>query len=450
MTKNATKFAVWLAYGFFIVYGSLIPFEIRQYSFPQAVKLFRNIPYLNLDAVSRADWIANILLYIPFAYLGLHWLMGVRPARLIALIPAAVIFFVGLWLAVSVEFLQIFFKPRTVSLNDLLAEIIGLIIGIIIFFIAGKKLSELWREVATGSFLAIRASIILYLLAFFAITAFPFDFVMSTGEITAKLQNPGRLVFFAADCGDITRCLAGLVGEAIIVVPLGIFLAITMDPRNFNLRRTALYFGLILGAVIEVLQFFLISGTSQGLSILAKGIGMLGGVHLVELVPRLSLKKYEDLSRPLSFLATLIFLVVLMVLNKWFTGRYVSWEIALQQLRGLHFTPFYYHYFSSEAAAVSSLIVHFAMYMPVGLLRWFWCRAWWRQGASRRELWTVALLGVNLAIVMEAGKLFVAGKHPDPTDVLIAGAAAVAAYSGLFWLQRILHNNNILQRQTTP
>ena len=445
--KKSTAFIIWLVYGLLIVYGSLIPFEIRQYTFSQAVMLFYNIPYLDLDAISRADWIANILLYIPFAYLGLNWSIGLKLVRYPGPVIVVSVLFIGVVLAVSVEFVQIFFKPRTVSLNDLIAEVIGLTIGTVIYFIAGKKLSRLWREVLSGGGFALRAAFILYVLAFIGMTLFPFDLVMSPTEITQKLSNSDRFALFITNCNDIFRCSARLAAEVIIVLPFGIFLAMSFDARRFNLRRTAIYFGLLLGFLIEVLQFFLVSGTTQGVSILAKVAGVLGGVYLVEQVPKLSLRKYEHLAKPVTFLSSILFLIMLIVLNKWFSGKYVSWGSALQQLREVHFTPFYYHYFSSEVVATSSLAVHFAMYMPVGLLCWVWGEGWKYQAASRRELFIVALMGANLAIVMEAGKLFVAGKHPDPTDVLIGSAAAVLTYSGLFWLKRILDNYNILNRQ---
>src|SRR5262249_51748264 len=47
-----------------------------------------------------------------------------------------------------------------------------------------------------------------------------------------------------------------------------------------------------------------------------------------------------------------------------------------------------------------------------------------------------ALIAAPLAVAMEVGKLFVPGKHPDPTDVLIATVTAPAAYVLARQLQR--------------
>jgi len=74
--RNA--FLTLLAYLAFVVYGSLVPFEIRPVSLEQAFNSFAAIQYLDLEAGSRADWVANIVLYVPLAFLGCNWLIGMR------------------------------------------------------------------------------------------------------------------------------------------------------------------------------------------------------------------------------------------------------------------------------------------------------------------------------------------------------------------------------------
>ena len=68
-----------------------------------------------------------------------------------------------------------------------------------------------------------------------------------------------------------------------------------------------------------------------------------------------------------------------------------------------------------------------AMYLPVGIGYWMWTLRREPGGLAARPL-IPALIAAPLAVVMEMGKLFVPGKHPDPTDVLIAMVAAAGAY----------------------
>src|SRR5687767_4512745 len=51
------------------VYGSLVPFHYRALEWTDAVARLRSLPLLDLGAAQRADWVANILLFVPLAFL---------------------------------------------------------------------------------------------------------------------------------------------------------------------------------------------------------------------------------------------------------------------------------------------------------------------------------------------------------------------------------------------
>ena len=95
-----------------IIYGSLVPFEIRDHTLADAWEVFRHIPYLELGVASRADWIANIVLYIPFAFFAGGWLASGKGFFSRRIARALVVFIAGTTLAVAVEFSQIWFEPR--------------------------------------------------------------------------------------------------------------------------------------------------------------------------------------------------------------------------------------------------------------------------------------------------------------------------------------------------
>ncbi|HBU29082.1 MAG TPA: hypothetical protein DEB56_05035, partial [Thiobacillus sp.] len=54
-----------LAYSAFVLYGSLVPLEFRAIPWDEAVAQFAAMPFLRLGIGSRADWMANLLLFIP-------------------------------------------------------------------------------------------------------------------------------------------------------------------------------------------------------------------------------------------------------------------------------------------------------------------------------------------------------------------------------------------------
>jgi len=190
LVPGGPLFLFWVTWLAFVVYGSLVPLQRNQRSLSEAVRLFREIPYLNLGVTSRADWIANGVLYLPLGLLTAYGLMqlGPRLPRLLCLMPA--------WafccaVAVGVEFVQLFFPPRTVSLNDLLAECIGSFLGVWLAFYRGdwffSIMTAFWRSDGRLRQLALQG----YLLAYLSYSLFPYDFLISFDEIRDKASSSG-------------------------------------------------------------------------------------------------------------------------------------------------------------------------------------------------------------------------------------------------------------------
>ncbi|WP_296529900.1 hypothetical protein [Rhodoferax sp.] len=111
------------------------------------------------------------------------------------------------------------------------------------------------------------------------------------------------------------------------------------------------------------------------------------------------------------------YLALLLELNGWFTAHWHGLDDAIAQLAQVKFMPFYYHYFTTEALALFSLVVVTASYIPVALLAW----------AHRRCAAFAAAMASVLAMGIEGGKLFIDGLHPDPTNILLACAASWTA-----------------------
>jgi len=65
------RFVLTLAWLFtlFVVYGSLVPFEWRVHDINEAIEIFATIRFLDLGVGSRADLVANTLIYMPPAFL---------------------------------------------------------------------------------------------------------------------------------------------------------------------------------------------------------------------------------------------------------------------------------------------------------------------------------------------------------------------------------------------
>lgn len=402
-----------LLYGLFIVYGSLIPFDYHARPLAETSAAFEAIPYLQLGVASRADWVANILLYIPLAFLLTGAVAGER-GPLAAGLGVAAVALGCIGLAFAIEFAQLYFPPRTVSQNDLIAETIGTAIGIGLWFGAGPRLRALWRRLHVGGPVAHSALLALYLLGYLALAFFPYDLLVSPAELQAKLANPAAATWgLAGSCGGALSCSVKLGVEILVAMPIGAMLAL-VAPRLRAGR--AFWIGLALGAVIEAGQLLLASGISQGLSLLTRALGVAWGLTLQHTL-RLDMLERHARTLRVAVLAAAPVYVALLAMVQGFSGRLEPRWVAAGKLADTHFLPFYYHYFTTETAAMWSLLAQAGAYAPVGIGLWLL-----RPRASRSGL--AALLAALLALAIETLKLFVPGLKPDPTNLLIAASAA--------------------------
>ncbi len=413
--RSSAALPLWFACCAFVVYGSLVPLDFRSLTLADAWEAFRHAPVRRIGAEHRADWISNIVLYLPVGFLSSHALMQRWP-RLPRgpLLLAAAMF--SLALAVAVEFAQLFFPPRTVSLNDLFAEAVGSLAGIAI----AARWSGWVAEALRNAPLAVRRIddrwLVLYVLAYAGLSLFPYDFILSSEEFDRKLASSSWGFFVASASQGRLLGLLRLLAEIVAALPVGWWLA-GRARRPLRLA-TAAAVGALLGAGIELAQFFMLSGLSQGLSVAVRAGGVVLGTVLWRHRADCSAARIGSLLRRHGWLLGGLYLLLLLRAGHWFSAHWQSSDEALRQLREIRFLPFYYHYFTTELAAVTSLVTVALLYAPAGVGAW----------AARREASFAAGIAALLAAVVEAGKLFGAGGHADPSNLLVAAAAAWLAH----------------------
>jgi VanZ family protein len=420
-------FLAGLSYLVFVVYGSLVPFDFRPRPFDAALKDFYHIRYLKLGADARADWVANILLYIPLAYLWLGAL-GREGRAFLQTFLSLMVFCFCVALSLTIEFTQQFFPPRTVSLNDLIAEILGSLIGIVLWWASGQRLRQLFELVTAQGRHAAYASLILYSSAYLAFSLFPFDFLISAREIDRKLAgNYFSVLPSAARCGEGLRCGFKMAAEAAAVAPLGLLVSFFSRKNGLPLIGSGAWIGFWLGSVIEGLQFFLASGVTLVASVLTRVVGVAFGAAAGLWLTHASPWPLLYLLAPWTPAVGVGYVGLLYAVNLLGKGPLLSIDRGLARLSEIYFMPFYYHYYTSESAAVTSLLGVASMFVPIGLLFWIWRVVRIREFVARGAL-QVTVLSALLAAGLECGKLFFRGTRPDPTNVLIAGAAAALTF----------------------
>lgn len=410
-----------MGYVLFVVYGSLVPLDFQPFALDLAWQRFQHTGMLQLGIGSRADWIANGVLYIPVGLLLAERFIGrVRGAALgialIAMLAASVT------LAVGVEFLQLYFPPRTVSLNDIGAEVIGAFLGIAASgWLANRvRMLEAFRlgQIKLGPALLFEA----FLFSYVGYALFPFDFVLSRGELAAKLSTDqwGWLIAHS-DSSRFSRQAAQLGFEACLAVPVGFFLSRWRRwGSSFDLPKIALA-GAIFGLVIEFAQLFLFSGVSQGASVISRMAGAWSGGWMAQQGRAINWHLIRPMLYRLAIPLSAAYLGAALVISGWFQRPWLPLDQALNALAHLHFLPFYYHYYTTESRALTSVMSIAALYLPLASLVWV-------RGAARM----LAVTGIGvLAMLVETAKLFSIHTHADPTNVLIAGVTAWLAFATL-------------------
>lgn len=427
----------WLAYVAFVVYGSLVPLDFQPLPLDQAWATFKQIPMLQLGIERRADWVSNGVLYVPVGFLTVALFAERRTllTRLPIVVGATLFCFA---LAVAVEFAQLYFPPRTVSLNDVVAECIGSVLGIVLAVYWSEWFREMLATLA-GKLGQLGSRVLqAYAIGYVAFSFFPFDFLLSTAELAAKVDSDAWGWFLSAQSTDRSTVVvaAKLFAEALAVVPLGMILARWNVARRLPATRHAVLYGALLGLLIEVGQFVVFSAVSQGASLLTRAIGMYGGARLWADRKQLAELHAHAHNKVLTISLGSLYLLALAAVNGWFDHRWHGMAFAARTMAETRLLPFYYHYYTSEQVALLSLASVALMYSPLGVL------AWLRRWSPALAFWSAALT----ASAVETSKLFIADLHPDPSNVLI-GATTAWAVSKLL---RRLHEASLLPVEAAP
>jgi VanZ family protein len=433
-TKRNTFLFLAFLYLAFVIYGSLVPLHFQHMPLEDAWKHFVGIQYLELGIGSRADWVANILLFIPLAFLWCGVFLSDR--RVVVKWFISTLILAGLiGLSAGIEFTQIFFPPRTVSLNDIIAESIGALIGIFSWWFFGPRVAswlEGWKAIRQRSGRAEKL-LWLYLAVLFGYGLLPLDLTISPVEIYHKWRM-GQIILvpFVPYISD-ARGLYELVSDIVIWIPAAFLLV--MSGRQTKLR--AWFSTVLLSAFLEFLQLFVwtrVTDVNDILtSIVGGGIGvLLGGMVAGRMTITRSQSLPETSRRRLQWgwaLCSILWAIILIAVF-WYPYNFnLDRSFLVQRVSLLKRVPFYAYYYGTEYRAVTELLHRIFFFAPLG---GFIALA---LGKDKRTFpWrgmVSALMFSGLAFVIEFGRLFISSKSPDSIDLFLEIAGAALGYWGV-------------------
>jgi len=417
-----------LAYTAFVVYGSLVPLKFHALPWGEAVARFGAIPFLNLGIGSRADWVANLLLFIPLTYL---W-MGVLTAgggalrnlvATLALIPVATA------LSVGIEFTQLLFPPRTVSQNDIFAETLGGVIGVLAWWPTGRRFTEwlqAWWHTHSRATLAERFAWA-YLAGIVIYNVLPLDLTISLVEIFHKWRG-GMVVLipFGDLPHDPAKAVYEIATDALIWTPLALLW------RLDGSRSAWRAWGMTLAAAtgLEFAQLFVFSRVSDVTDILTASLGgALGSV----LGGRLARREAHD-DKPIQWgawtpLALAAGWMAVLLFVFWFPFDFrADGAFVKSRLDFVQRVPFEVYYFGTEFRAITEVLRKTLFFAPLGgLLAWGVARQPWRW---RGPLFAVAMLVlIGMPALIELGQVMLPEKIADTTDWFLAWMGGLAGYA---------------------
>jgi VanZ family protein/O-antigen ligase len=278
MTPRTLLAMVAFAYLLFVLYGSFVPIRISPLSFSDAILAFRNAPWLDLRTGYRSDWVANVLLFVPLACLSLG---AVWPRRSISRALASIaVFGAGAALAVSIEFTQVYFPSRTVSLNDMVAETMGAGLGVVAWWMFGGTLTA---QIVRGALMLrttswLERALGIYLCGLVLWALLPLDLTLSPVEIYRKYKT-GNLILtpFLFHQWTWGATASDYLPEIARWAPVGLLCSRLRSRATFS---TQLGTAICIAAIVEMLQLFVSTRVADVNDVLAAGIGAAIGIGL--------------------------------------------------------------------------------------------------------------------------------------------------------------------------
>lgn len=406
-------------------YGSFVPLQYQAISLGTALERFGEIRLLSLSVYRRADLVANFLLFVPLGFLWLGAVDSDRRSRWLGVAAAVPLAVILAALAVGIEFAQLWFPRRTVSLNDLFAESAGGVAGIVLWFLIGRRCVAAVRGLAGPgdggeAHPAVRL-LKLYALGLVVYAIQPLDLTFTASELGRKFADGKvNLIPFAYDYGGLFETLWGMGVDVLLFVPIGVLYRLGRADRSWS-GAVALTF--LMAAGIETLQVFVFSRFADGTDVLMATLG--GGIGAMA-APRWRRTGAGDGGREgfrpgvrivVAMVLTMGYAIPLgaALLHPFVLER--DGEVVANQLRYMFDWPFRKHYYGSEFSTLSNVLRGVMLFLPLGAM-WRWgCGAELSRSWAARVM--VFVLVVLIGFAIELSQAFMAGQYADSTDLMI-------------------------------
>jgi VanZ family protein len=412
--------ALAVLYALIVAYSSLLlgpdGLHYVPISAAEAWQKFSGVRFIDNGSDQRADWIANMMMTIPLAYLvngafapQVRW---VRNATLTLVLCIAYV--------VLVKYAQLFFPPRTVTLNYIAAQSIGALLGVGAFHFAHSYVHRRLRAIYQrgDGLVVVLGGYSLLLTAYFLM---PFDLALSPDDLLNRLTTLQISVFPGAGRDTAYRALL-VMADLAATFPAGMFLAVTGRHISFHGLMAR---GIAVIIPVAVLSLFVLSVMPFAFSLVSRTVGVALGIWFMWSLRGKDLWKRHYRYAQYVPVAFPIYVTLLALAYGLLTEQWVSLDRIGATLESRELLPLWTLYIDTKAEAARHVVVTFAMFAPVGTMIWL-RRGFWSKGAGLS-----AVLAFLLSAAFEFGRLMKPGLTPDVTNPFIAAFAAAVTFRAM-------------------
>jgi hypothetical protein len=338
----------------------------------------------------------------------------------VAAIPT---FAICLAFILAVKYTQLFFPPRTVTLNYITAQAIGAVMGLVAFRVS-KTISfypRLVRRFENGDGLTILlGAYTLWVIAWYLM---PFDFALSLGDLALRaFMLPNMLFAFPGEGRPLLMRFLLLFAGILAAAPVGMFLAVRGRKRSTG---RLLWRGFWLMVLVTVLSMFVLTATTYLPAIAYRTLGVYLGIRLIAKIHGKDLRKRHYYFSRYVPMTAVIYVILVAWISGLFSSEWQSLDVAWATLEPRQLLPFWNFYIVSKAWASESVVAHIVMYAPIGVMVWL-RRGFWTRGVTFS-----ATLAFGLSMFMEVGRWLKPGLRPDFSDPVVAAIAAGVVFKAM-------------------
>ena len=422
-----------------LVYASIIPLQFQFRELGLAWQQFLDTPWLNLGISNRADWVANALVVLPIGFAATgsicfgHRLSVGRLAGILLVVAGTCL------LVTAIEFLQIWFPPRTVSQNDIAAGFAGAFLGPLLWPLIGSPVLTSWLKLQDRG--GLRAVVPLfcswilavYLLLMAAWSLLPGDFVLSLNELGLKWDAgrikliPGSELASEGSLHDFIKDLIGFAAAAAKMLPIGFIIFFTDLSRH---RKIQIVF--LTPVLLELLQIPVFSRHYSSSDIV---MGWLGSGLGFLMASRTGL--LQKINQNPKFRIAIVAIISCSVLASSLPGTERFANASELEARSQEFLqmPFVRYYYGSEFSAGSNLMIKFLAFVGLGAALANCVVSSGRSRSQPRQGKGICLLfAAALGLTFEVSQIFLIPHVPDASDAIVYFAGSACGFVIWSWL----------------